>query len=119
VDLDQRIVVLSSNRETLDAVQEYFRRMGARPSGVSLLDDALPAAREADALFFFADDFPPADALRTVSSLAVERLVVITQEVELYEAEQRQHRSQRELIVLRRPAWGWMLLDALRAKDQA
>jgi hypothetical protein len=116
VDLDQRIVVLSNSRETLDSVQEYLCRAGARPSGISLLDDAATAAREADALFFFADDFPRADALRAVSSLSVERLIVITQDVELFEAERR-HRNRCELIVLRRPAWGWMLLDALRSKD--
>lgn len=119
VDLDQRIVVLSSNRETLDSVQEYLCRAGARPSGVSLLDDAALAARDADALFFFADDFPRADALRAVSTFPVERLIVITQDVELFEAERRHHRTPRALIVLRRPAWGWMLLDALRTKPLA
>jgi len=117
-ELEQRIVVLSSNRETLAGVQDYLRRVGARPSGVSVLDEAVPAARDADVLFFFADDFPAADALRTVCALSIERLIVITEDVELYEPERkRRELTSHELVLLRRPAWGWMLLDALRHKD--
>lgn len=115
--LHQRIAVVSSSRETLDGVEEYLRRAGARPSAVSVLEDAAGAAREADALVLFADDFPTPDTLRAIDHLAVERLVVVTQEVESFRA-RCDRLSPGRLVVLRRPAWGWMLLEALRSSTR-
>ena len=112
--LNQRIAVVSTSRETLDGVQEYLRRAGARPSAVPVLEDAALAARQSDALLLFADDFPTAASLRTLDGLSIGLLVVVTQEVESFRAQSARWARGR-VVVLRRPAWGWMLIEALRS----
>jgi hypothetical protein len=115
--LNQRIAVVSTSRETLDGVQEYLRRVGARPSAVPLLEDAAMAARQSDALLLFADDFPTAATLRTLDGLSIRLLVVVTQEVESFRT-QGARLARGRMVVLRRPAWGWMLVEALRGSGR-
>jgi hypothetical protein len=117
--LDRTIAIVSNNPETLDGVQQYLRRVGARALAASRLEDVDAVNADADAVLLFADDYPRAVALRAFARLRASRpatlLVVVTEDVAAYAA--RAEGSASRVVVLRRPAWGWMLVDALRGVD--
>jgi DNA-binding NarL/FixJ family response regulator len=116
--LDRTITVLSNNLETLDGVQQYLQRAGARARSASRLEDAATCAADADAVVLFADDYPRASSLRAFAQLRAERpsalLVVVTEDVDAFTSLARAERGVGGVVVLRRPAWGWMLVDAIR-----
>lgn len=116
--LDRRITVVSNNRETLDGVQHYLRRAGARTRTVSRLELADAASAGEDAVLLFADDYPRDAALRAFARLRAAQpatlLVVVTEAVEAFAPPARADRGGGPVVVLRRPAWGWMLVDAIR-----
>ena len=107
------IALASTNRETLDGVQEYFTRVGARLSNFSKLDDARRKTVGVDVVVLFADDYPREVVLRAVAELSVKLIIVVTGEVSAYTPRAPKEGAPRVLI-LARPAWGWMLLDAVR-----
>jgi hypothetical protein len=107
------IALASTNRETLDGVQEYFTRVGARLSNISKLDDALRATERVDVVVLFADDYPREAILKVVSELSVKLIIVVTGDVNAYAPRAAKGGAPR-VLVLARPAWGWMLLDAVR-----
>ncbi len=90
-------------------------QVGAATYGVSALEDAPPAADHCDAVLLFADDYPPLEALRLLSTVSVKVCVVVTSRLDAADALRSAMRGPAQLVVLRRPAWGWMLLDALRS----
>lgn len=107
------IALASTNHETLDGLQEYFTRVGARLSNISKLDDALHTTAGVDVVVLFADDYPREVALRALAELAVKLIIVVTGEVSAYTPRAAKGGAPR-VLVLARPAWGWMLLDAVR-----
>ena len=115
--LDRTITILTSSRETLDGVEAYLRGAGARASGASRPEEIARANGRVDAVLFFADDYPRIEAKRAFDALqrddSIAVLVVITASVDDF-------RTAREkdprVVVLRRPAWGWMLVDAIRGE---
>jgi|SRR6266540_6316122 len=116
---DRKITLISNSRETLDRVHKYLERTGARLSTAARLEDALMAAATANAILFFADDYPRQDALAALASLRrtlpATLLIVVTDAVEMFTPSVRGDRTASHVIVLQRPAWAWMLVDALRA----
>src|SRR5258706_312135 len=116
--LDRKVTIVSNNRETIDGVREYLHRAGARAAGAVLLEDAPAAAAGSDAVVFFADDYPRDRALATFANLRATqptiRLVVVTEATEAFAAVLLPGAPSHGVVVLRRPAWGWMLLDAVR-----
>ncbi|MEI8258941.1 MAG: hypothetical protein WCJ30_25000 [Deltaproteobacteria bacterium] len=117
--LDHRITLVSSSRETVDGVREYLGRAGARLTSTGRLVDAPATSAGADAIVLFADDFPRAAALSTFAALREALpstvIVVVTEAVEEFSPAERDRAAAGRVVVLRRPAWGWMLLDALLA----
>jgi hypothetical protein len=107
------IALATTNHETLDGVQEYFTRVGARLTNISKLDDALHTTAGVDVVVLFADDYPREMVLRAVEELSVKLIIVVTGEVRAYVPRAAKGSAAR-VLVLARPAWGWMLLDAVR-----
>ncbi len=118
--LDRKIVLVSNNRETLDGVRAYLQRAGANLSGTARLDDASAAATGADAVVLFADDYPRQAALDTATTLRQllprTLLVVVTDDVHAFTPASFA-RDGCSVVVLRRPAWGWMLVEAVRTRS--
>jgi DNA-binding response OmpR family regulator len=116
--LDRSIIVVSNNPETLDGVQQYLQRAGARTYNASRLEDADAGAPSADAVLLFADDYPRAAALEAFTRFRAARpatlLVVVTEDVAAFAMPARTESAASRVVVLRRPAWGWMLVDAIR-----
>ena len=113
--LDRTITILTSSRETLDGVEQYLRGAGARASGASRLEEIARVNGRVDAVLFFADDYSRTEAKRAFESLqrdaSIAVLVVITASVDDFRAARD---ADPRIVVLRRPAWGWMLVDAIR-----
>jgi hypothetical protein len=113
--LNLQLALISSDRRTLDGLQRYFERLGARLNSTSNLEEASSSVSGADAVLLFADDYPGKNALSAVVGLSVKLVVVVTSEVALFRAAVAQASLGSKVVVVQRPAWGWMLLDAVRA----
>jgi len=117
--LDRKITLVSSSRETVDGVCDYLGRAGARATSAGSLEEAQASSTGADAIVLFADDFPRPAALSTFAALRKALpsilIVVVTEAVEEFTPAVGSGKSVECVVVLRRPAWGWMLLDAVLA----
>jgi hypothetical protein len=81
------------------------------------LSDAIGAAQSAQAVIFFADDYAKESAGETLRELRARRtkvIIVVSDQVEVFTSGPGE--SDGPVTVLRRPTWGWMLLDAIRAR---
>ncbi len=112
--LDVRLTLVSKDPETLDGVQQYFERMGAAVASAVRLEKAASSVRVADGVLVFPDDYPFNQALSFVLTLDVKVIVVVTADVERFQSSLRDAACSKNVFVLQRPAWGWMLLDAVR-----
>jgi hypothetical protein len=114
--LGRRITVISRDRATRKGVEAYFQRAGARPSSVVRLADVPPLAEGADAIVLFADDYPRRDAVAVFAKIrrALPRtlLIVVTDAEDAFLTSPA---GDDRVVVLRRPAWIWMLADVVRA----
>jgi len=109
----RHVLIVSESPETLDGVQDYLSRFGARVSAVTRTEEALRAVTSSDALLLFADDYPSAAVCAVLTAAARQLCVVVTEDVEAMRSRVSGAEKQ---VFLRRPVWGWMLLDALRAE---
>lgn len=109
------LAIVSTDRETLDGVKEYFERAGARVRTTSRLDEASDATEGAEAVVFFADDYPAEEGITFLSQLSARLVIVVTAKLAEFNAGRSSWRQARPVVVLSRPAWGWVLLDAVRA----
>jgi hypothetical protein len=112
--LDLRLTLVSTDPETLDGVQQYFERRGATVASAARLEKAASSVRVSDGVIVFPDDYPFRQALSFVLTLDVKVIVVVTADVERFQSSLRDAAPSKNVLVLRRPAWGWMLLDAVR-----
>ncbi len=112
--LDVKLSVIGNDRETIDGVQEYLLRAGAGVRTTAFLEEAQFCAVGADAVILFADHYPLELALRTVVELSVGLIVIVTAEVGYFSDSRTAESLAPRVVVLRRPVWGWMLLDAVR-----
>jgi hypothetical protein len=104
------LTLVSGSRETLDGVEQYLARAGARLATALRLEDAPQKAHGARVVVLFADDYPEDAVRRVVDELSAELIVIVTADVDAWTTAGRPSR----VVVLQRPAWGWMLLDAIR-----
>lgn len=110
----RRLALISADRETLDGVRDYFERAGARVRTTSRLDEAHDASAGADAVVFFADDYPADESSQVLSAFSAPVLVVVTADLVGFNARRRTWSHAGRVVVLPRPAWGWVLLDAVQ-----
>jgi hypothetical protein len=108
------LTLISADRETLDGVQAYLERAGARVRTTSRLDEAEDTSSGADAVVFFADDYSLEESDIILAGLAVRLLVIVTAEIAAFNARRGSWPRAERVVVLPRPAWGWVLLDAVR-----
>jgi hypothetical protein len=112
-----RAAIVSSSLETRDGLEAYLRGAGISTRGTSQLADLEEVAREASAIVMFPDDFAweaVLSALRTTRENTSALVVLVTSRPFRFEALLWSHGSQ-EPMVVPKPAWGWTILDAIRA----
>lgn len=114
-----KVLIISSDAETIDGTYDYLNRVGAAPASATNLSDALGAAKGAQAVIFFADDYTEENATETLRQLRkrieAKAIIVVSDQVEVFTSVGG-GASNGLVTVLRRPTWGWMLLDAIRAR---
>ena len=113
-----KVLIVSSDYETLDGTCDYLKRVGAAPRIATNLSDAIGEASGVQAVIFFADGYAKASALETLGAFCKGRgakVIVVSEQVELFSVSGASALDAC-VTVLRRPTWGWMLLDALRTR---
>jgi DNA-binding NtrC family response regulator len=119
---DGRVLVVASNLETLDSMRDYFNQTGITSSERKALNPLAELAGAVRALVIFPDDFPRHEASAYLSMVRTRRpdlpVVVVTREPNVYAAITATNGRPLAAVVLPRPAFGWAILDALRAALQ-
>jgi len=114
-----KVLIISSDDETIDGTYEYLTRVGASPQSATDLADAVGSADGVQAVIFFADDYAKESAMEALTQLrkrvAAKVVVVVSDQVEAF-ASIGASEVEGCVTVLRRPTWGWMLLDAIRSQ---
>jgi hypothetical protein len=110
------VTIVSTNPETLDALQNYLRGTGVAARCTRDLGACLRSAPATTvALVLFPDDFRWEKVVSALADLAAERPkvvpVLVTAQPQRFEDLTLPGRA----LILPRPAWGWTILDAIRA----
>jgi hypothetical protein len=111
---DFKLTLVSSDPDTLWGVHDYLARSGASLSSTSRLEQASEEASDADAIVLFADDYPHDAVVSTIAGLSSRLVVIVTGRGSEFEPLRARRDLRTRVIVLPRPTWGWMLLDAVR-----
>jgi len=110
-----QVTIVASSAETLDGLQAYLSRAGLGARCTRELADA--HADPCSAVVFFPDDFSCEEVIGALERLWRERPsvlpLVITGEPERYLRVGLTEGKGHALVVMPRPAWGWMILDAI------
>jgi hypothetical protein len=96
-------------------VEDYLSHFGARLSSTSYLSEVGDAAETAgaDAVVLFADDYSPEDVRAAARGLTLRLIVIVTSERSEYDLLDGECRS--GVIIVPRPTWGWVLIEAVRS----
>ena len=114
-----KLTLVCTDPDTLWGVCEYLTRSGATLSSTSRLEYASEEATEADAIVLFADDYPYDEVVKTIAALSSGLVVVVTGRAGDFSVLRGRPDLRTRVIVLSRPTWGWMLLDAVRTGTTA
>lgn len=95
----------------MDGASAYLRALQATTHSTADVECPEGVWSAADAAILFADEFPLPAALAAVCRLATPVLVVVTAMPSAFDS--LPVTGRRVVRVLQRPAWGWMLADAV------
>lgn len=108
---------MATNPETLDGLEGYLRGAGVVARCTRDLDATAKLASEAGgpvAVVLFPDDFPRDRVVATLNELGkrplAKAVLVSSRPRELEKLP-----SAEGMVIMPRPAWGWTILDAIRA----
>jgi hypothetical protein len=113
-----RALIVSNNSETLDGLQDYLQRAGVDAHGTSELASRAFEGAGVSAAIVFPDDFERSGVVELVDHL--ERgprrvpCLLVTRDPLGFES-LLSARGIDGVTVIAKPAWGWTILDALRA----
>jgi DNA-binding response OmpR family regulator len=114
-----KVLIVSRDDKTINGTQQYLRRVGASTRSVTTLGEAVEGAKTAEAVVLFADDYTKDSAIETLGELrkrlSARVVIVVSDQVDSF-ASIGAGESNGAVTVLRRPTWGWMLLDAIRSQ---
>jgi len=113
--------VVAANLETLENLRAYLANAGFVAHGSRRL--ALEARDQVTAIVVFPDDFTEDEVVAYLRQARTARpdlvLVTVTRTVRRFEAKTTRDGRPLDLIVLPRPAFGWMILESLRGRATA
>jgi DNA-binding response OmpR family regulator len=113
-----KVLIVSSDDETVDGTRKYLNRMGASAESVTNLAAAFDLAVRAGAVVLFADGYSKQSAVEAVRRWRRQlnaRVVVVSDQVESFVSIGADEPTG-AVTVLHRPTWAWMLLDAIRSQ---
>lgn len=110
------VTIVANNPETLDGLEEYFRRVGVGVRGTRQLLGCESVARASSAVVFFPDDFEHADVVRALDHLqhGRRRVAVIVVTGNLKRFEPVANAGADAPVIISKPAWGWTILETIR-----
>jgi hypothetical protein len=113
------VLVVSRNTETLDGLQEYLSRTGIASSTRGSVNPLAEMPESVRALVVFPDDFAAHEVNTYLSIVQARRpelsLVIVSREPATYSAMRGMNGHPLNATVLPRPAFGWTIVDAIRA----
>lgn len=113
------VAVVADNPETIDALHAYFSQAGIASNGTRTLNDADRMVPATTALVLFPDDFDPGDIVTFITSLRSARpkllVLLVTGTPQSFRSALGPDGHSLPPMVLPKPAFGWNILDALRA----
>lgn len=111
-------MVVSENPETVDGLQSYFIGVGIDAQSADRLDATTNLSDHTTAVVFFPDGFGADDVIGEVRTLHRKRprllLLLITHDPRRFSAALAPTRSEPPVLVLPKPAFGWVIVDAIR-----
>jgi hypothetical protein len=114
-----RVAIVSDNRETLDGLDHYLQRAGVETTCTRRVQRAAEISKGCSVVVLFPDDYEWGAVVAALSDCrradAQSRAVVVTERSERFTSLV-QPPALPELVIVPRPAWGWTILDAIRAK---
>jgi hypothetical protein len=118
-DPDREVAVISDNPETLDGLREYLEAAGITTYGSRQLAAPLLMSRPLAAVVLFPDDFLTGDVFDLVTRLLRARpnvrTLIVTGDPRRYEPLVALSAIRSVPIIIPKPAWGWTILDSIRA----
>jgi hypothetical protein len=111
--------VISASSETLDELSAYLSRAGVSSESRSAANPLAELPMSARVVVVFPDDFPGHEIGTYLSLVGARRpelaLVIVTRNATAYAALRTPDGRPLPATVLPRPAFGWTLLDVIRA----
>ncbi|WP_437943039.1 hypothetical protein WMF27_25455 [Sorangium sp. So ce281] len=117
------MVIVSDNAETLDGLQEYLQRAGVTAHVTRHLRGAVLDGAVISAVVLFPDDYPPADVDEAVESILRDHpgvlTLLVTRNPQFFAKRATAAGARDVLTIIPKPAWGWTILDTIRARVEA
>ncbi len=118
-----RVTVIAERRETLDGLHLYFQGAGVASKTTRRLGGGATVSATTTAVVLFPDEFDPDEVVKAIASLRKARpralLVVVTSTPQAFGPALEPDGHSTLPLVLPRPAFGWTLLDVIRAHATA
>jgi len=119
--LSTYVTIVSKNPETLDGLQDYLARAGIPSQCTRALSDVKVAPEHATATVIFPDDFAEASVIALVLELRRKRprllILLITRSPNRFRSTVcAEDQRSRVPVVLPKPLFGWVILDAIRGQ---
>lgn len=112
------ITLVTADGRMLAELSRYLQTAGVFVRPVPILGGTLQVPRYDDAIVVFADEFASREMLALVGALSADDrsplLVLVTSNLARY-AELGVAEPRKRVVILPRPAWGWSIVDAVRA----
>lgn len=113
------VFVIADNPETIQDLRDYLQSAGVPSHATQALPDAVLVATASAAVVLFPDEFDAGDVLPWIASLRASRplllVVVVTSLPQRLRPALDPDGHSLLPIVLSKPAFGWAILDAIRA----
>lgn len=117
------VFVVSSNPETLDGLTHYFSQAGVPSTSSRSANPLADLPKALCAVVVFPDDFLAHEISSYLFMVRTRRpdlaIVIVTRDARSYAALTTLDGRPLDAIVLARPAFGWAILDAIRAALEA
>ena len=117
------VTLIADNPETLDGLQAYLAGVGVASRTTRVLRDVALILPGSSALVLFPDDFELKDVERRLAFLRASRpellIVLVTSLPGRFRPALDPDDRSLAAVVLPKPAFGWVILDAIRAHERS
>jgi hypothetical protein len=118
-----QVTVIADNLQTIDGLKVYLSRAGLSLQSTRDLRDCGLVPPAASAVVIFPDEYDVHDAVASIALLRATRpqllILIVTCAPQYFRSLEAPADQSLPAMVLPKPAFGWTLLDAIRAHAQA